>query len=108
MKKIFVFIIGLVVFSCTPKITDGVEKGDYMFNAMNGKYSYAQFDSMCVADTLPSDLTMWKSIGFVDYETNAKNKLFLYMKSNGRNETMYKVEDTSDDSIKIIKRLITD
>jgi hypothetical protein len=108
MKKIFGFILGVILLSCTPKVLESVEKGDIMVNTMNGKYSYAQFDSMCVADTIPSSLGEWKFLGLKDYESNRRNPLFLYMKSNGRTEVVYKVEETMDDSVKIIKRIITD
>jgi len=108
MRKIFGLIIGLMVLSCTPKISEGVEKGDKMVNTMKGKYSIAQFDSMCVADTLPRSLNEWKRLGVKDYESHQRTYLYLYMKINGRNESVYKVEDTSDDSVKIIKRITTD
>jgi hypothetical protein len=108
MKKIFGLILGFALLSCTPKITESVEKGDIMVNTMKGKYSMAQFDSMCVADTLPRTLTEWKFIRLVEYESHERNALFLYMKSNGRYEVVYKVEETMDDSVKITKRIIKD
>ena len=108
MKKIFVFILGFVLLSCNPKVIEKVEKGDIMINTMKGKYSYAQFDSMCVADTLPRELDEWKFLGLVDYETKGRHSLFLYMKSNGRNEIVYKVEEMMNDSVKITKRIIKD
>ena len=108
MKKIFGLILGFALLSCTPKITESVEKGDIMVNTMKGKYSMAQFDSMCVADTLPRTLTEWKFTGLMEYESRDKHSLFLYMKTNGRYEAVYKVEETMDDSVKITKRIIKD
>ena len=108
MKKIFVLILGFAMFGCNPKAIETIEKGDVMVNTMKGKYSMAQFDSMCVADTLPRSLAEWKFLGLKDYESNQRNSLFLYMKSNGRNESVYKVEQTMDDSVKITKRIIKD
>jgi hypothetical protein len=108
MKKLFILLFGLMILSCNPKVIDNIDKGDRMLNTMNGKYSIAQFDSMCVADTLPRSLSEWKRLGVKDYESHQRTYLYLYMKINGRNESVYKVEDTSDDSVKIIKRITTD
>jgi hypothetical protein len=69
---------------------------------MNGKYSIAQFDSMCVADTLPNDLSKWITMGVKDYETGEKVSLYSVYKKN----VVYRVEDTKDDSVKIIKRVV--
>jgi hypothetical protein len=32
----------------------------------------------------------------------------MYLKMNGKTESMYRVEDTMDDSVKIIKRVIVE
>ena len=108
MKKSLGLLFGLMILSCNPKITDNINKSDRMLSAMNGKYSIAQFDSMCLADTLPRSLDEWQRFGAKDYESHQKTYLYLYMKTSGRNESVYKVEDTNDDSLKIIKRIITD
>lgn len=108
MKKIFGFIFGFVLLSCTPKVIESVEMGSVMKHTMKGKYSMAQFDSMCIADTLPQSLSDWKFLGLRDYESYKRTSLFLYMKTNGKHEVMYKVEETLDDSVKITKRIITD
>ena len=93
-----------MILSCNPKIADEIEKGDKMMIVLNTKYSTAQFDSMCVIDTLPRSLAYWTFLGLKTYEGKEKTSLFLYIKSNGRNETMYRAEETMDDSVKIIKR----
>ena len=108
MKKLFILLFGLMILSCNPKVIDNIDKGDKMLNTMNGKYSIAQFDSMCLADTLTRSLGEWQRFGAKDYESHQKTYLYLYMKTSGRNESVYKVEDTNDDSLKIIKRIITD
>ena len=104
MKKIFYFIFGALLLSCTPKVVvnDNVFYGSSMYRTMNGKYSIAQFDSMCVADTLPNDLSKWMNLGVKDYETSEKVSLYSVYKKN----VVYKVEDTKDDSVKITKRIV--
>ena len=109
MKKLLWLILSVLIVSCTPKIvvTDPV-KGDTMIRTMNGNYSLAQFDSMCVADTIPTDLLKWQNLWVVDYETGSKITLYLYFKENGINESVYRVERVSDDSVKINKRVIVE
>ena len=110
MKKLFYLFVSLLILACTPKsIVDGNENmGNTMLLDFNGKISMAQFDSMCVADTLPKSLTDWKYLGLQDYESNQRVSLFMYMKRNNKEEIMYRAEDTMDDSVKIIKRLIVE
>ena len=110
MKKLFYLFISLLILACTPKsIVDGNENmGNTMLLDFNGKISMAQFDSMCVADTLPKSLMDWKFLGLKDYENNERVSLYVYMKRNSKEEIMYRAEDTMDDSVKIIKRLIVE
>jgi adenylate kinase family enzyme len=106
MKKIFTFIIGFGLLACSPKITtDGGEGniGNVMINAIDKKISMAQFDSLCIADTLPRKLAYWNFLGLKNYEDNERVLLFSYMKKDG---TIYRVEETMDDSVKIRKRMI--
>ena len=77
-----------------------------MINTINKKLSIQQFDSMCVADKLPRNLTDWKFLGLQEYESNNRVSLFMYMKRGKLTETVYRAEDTMDDSVKIIKRVI--
>lgn len=109
MKKLVGFLLSILILSCTPKkiITDDAKYG-VMINEMNGVYSVVQFDSMCVADALPKDFSKWETIFIVDYETKEKYTLYLYVKEYGMSESVYKVESVSQDSIKIIKRVISE
>ncbi len=77
-----------------------------MIRTMNGAYSIEQFDSMCVADTLPFNLSLWEKTQILDYETKDRVTLYLYMKESGKTESVYKIEKISDDSVKILKRVI--
>ena len=103
MKSIFYFIALFFMLSCSEKVIvkDNVFNGKSIINTMNGKYSIAQFDSMCIADTLPNNLSEWIVLYTKDYETGEKIKLY----STYKNNVVYKVENANDDSIKIIKRI---
>ena len=73
-----------------------------MFNSMKGVYSKAQFDSMCVADTLPLNLFEWEMMWLKEYETGSEVTLYSIYKKN----VVYRVEKTANDSIKITKRQV--
>ena len=106
MKKIFLFLFSLAILACSPKITTyGGENryGNGMVKDMDKKISMAQFDSMCVADTLPRNLGYWHFLELKSYEDNQRVALFMLIKKDG---TVYRVEETMDDSVKIIKRKI--
>lgn len=104
MKRLFYLVFGVILLSCTPKVVvnDNVFYGNSMYRSMNGKYSIAQFDSMCVADTLPNDLSKWMVLYLKEYETGEKVSLHAIYKKN----VVYRVEDTKDDSVKITKRIV--
>ena len=96
MKKIFLFLFGLIVLACSPKFTmydDGMDR----------KISMAQFDSMCVADTLPRNLGHWHFLELRYYKKKQRTALFMLIKENG---IVYKAEETMDDSVKIMKKKI--
>lgn len=83
------------------------DKGDTMLVTMFGSYSARQFDSLCNADTLPTDLDEWQTFAAKDYETRRSITVWFYMKENGKFETVYKVESFKDgDSMRITKREI--
>ena len=103
MRNILYIIMCILFLSCNPKVIEKIDKGDVMVNTMKGKYSYAQFDSMCVADTLPRNLGYWHFLELKSYEDNQRVALFMLIKKDG---TVYRVEETMDDSVKIIKRKI--
>lgn len=104
MKKIFYLIFGVMLMSCAPKVilNGNIFQGDTMKLDMNGKYSMTQFDSMCIADTLPRDLDNWVSLGLKDFESKEDATLFSANKKNA----VYKVEKIKGDSVKIIKRIV--
>jgi hypothetical protein len=94
-------MIVFLLMVCTPKVgEDNILTGNTMLRTMNGKYSYAQFDSMCVADTLPRCLCEWECLALKEHESGKIIALYGMMK----NATTYRVEETEDDSVKIVKR----
>ena len=68
-------------------------------------FTVAQFDSICVADTIPRDLKLWKSYSMRDYETNKPITEYLYIKRLGANEEMFRVMMPTDSTYNIIKRI---
>ena len=104
MKKSFYLVFFVFLISCAPKIVvnDNIFEGESMFNSMKGVYSKAQFDSMCVADTLPLNLLEWEMMWLKEYETGSEVTLYSIYKKN----VVYRVEKTANDSIKITKRQV--
>ena len=108
MKKlIFLFsLIFLLACGSTNTLYNNA-KGDVMLIGMDGYFTALQFDSMCVADTLPTDLVKWDSILLKDHETGSKTILHYLYVDKDSTEVLYKVEIINNkDSIKITKRLI--
>ena len=104
MKKLFYLVFFAFMLSCAPKIVvnDNIFDGDSMFNSMKGTYSKAQFDSMCVTDTLPIDLLEWEMMRLKEYESGEKVVLYSIYRKN----VVYRIERISNDSIKITKRQV--
>jgi len=111
MRKILYLLFAFTILGCSYKITtNGGEEnvGNTMLNSINKKFSMQQFDSLCIADTLPRKLSDWKFLGLKEYESNQRVSLFMYMKRDSLTESVYRAEDTMDDSVKIIKRIIVE
>lgn len=104
MKKLLYLVFFVFLISCAPKIVvnDNIFEGESMFNSMKGVYSKAQFDSMCIADTLPINLLEWEMMWLKEYETGSEVMLYSIYKKN----VVYRVEKTANDSIKITKRQV--
>lgn len=68
-------------------------------------FSYAQFDSICVADTIPLDLKLWKMYSTTDYETNAIINEYMYIKRLGSNEELFRLMMVNDSTYNIYKRI---
>lgn len=99
MKKVFQFLLTLLLFSCSPKVIN--LSGGEMINQMNGYYSYSQLDSMCIYDSLPN-IDKWDKLYLKEEET--QDRITIYVCS--KNKATYKVEKIDNDSVKIIKRVI--
>ena len=68
-------------------------------------FTRAQFDSLCVADTIPANLKLWKSQSFRDYETNKLMKEYLYIKRLGSDEELFRLMMPTDTTYNIYKRI---
>ena len=98
MKKVLQLLLALLLFSCSPKVID--LSGGKMTNQMKGNYSVLQLDSMCINDILPS-INNWQKLYLTEDETRDKITIYIYSKNN----VIYRVEEISNDSVKIIKRV---
>ena len=71
----------------------------------NREFTYTQFDSICVADTIPANLSLWKAYSSRDYETNNIITEYLYIKRLGANEEMFRLIMVNDSTYNIYKRI---
>ena len=69
------------------------------------EFTRAQFDSICVADTIPMNLDLWKAYSTNDYETNDIITEYLYIKRLGLNEELFRLMIKDEDTYNIYKRI---
>lgn len=107
LKYMFLTFI-LIFMACsstkTP-ITPMVEYDNHMFNSFEGYYTQCQLDSICVADTLEYDLNKWIFIPLRDTETKENVSQYMFIKSLGEHESIYRVQKIDKDLYKITKRI---
>lgn len=98
-----------MTFSCSVSkeyVPDPIEYGaTIMQNAFEGYYTKVQFDSICRADTLKNDLGAWYLVPMKDDETKENVSQYLYIKSLGQNEIIYRVHMINPNKYKITKRI---
>lgn len=111
MKKItfgivFLFVALFVGVGCrTHKEIVNSTDNTFMYNAFEKEFTYVQFDSICIADTIDKDLKNWYSLSSLDGETNTPFTEYLYIKSLGNNECTYRLYVTDNNTYKILKRI---
>lgn len=111
MKKIiWLVMFTLVIASCgTNKVsTEKYAGGNVMKNAFEAVFTNSQFDSICIADTLPSSLDLWHKMYYRDYETREAKTQYLFIKRLGKQESIYRLEPIDDSNYKITKRITFD
>ena len=69
------------------------------------EFTHAQFDSICVADTIPANLDLWKAYFTRDFETNDVITEYLYIKRLGLNEELFRLMIKDEDTYNIYKRI---
>lgn len=70
------------------------------------EFTYAQFDSICVADTIPMNLELWKAYSQRDFETNNVITEYLYIKRLGLGgEELFRLMIIDEDKYNIYKRI---
>ncbi len=95
MRKIFLFLLvflslsGCGLFKKTHKTTTQENPYDIIYSRTIDNMTLAQFDSVCVADTLLGQLDDWYTSYFVDEETKETIAKHIYIKQNKRFRTIY-------------------
>ena len=71
-------------------------------------FTMYQFDSLCVADTLPINFEKkWiKNQSLYDYETNKPIEQYYYIKRLGQNESFYRLIIIDEETYNVFKRVV--
>lgn len=113
MKTFKTFLLSLLLITsvsgcgllCKQKQKDPETYGTSMRILYDKDFTYKQFDSICVADTIPNNLELWKPYSQFDYETNKAITEYLYIKRLGVNEEIYRLMVIDEDTYNIYKRI---
>lgn len=101
---IAILITVLLCFSCgLSKKSQQTINQPKMLLLIDANFNKHQFDSLCVADTLPNDLEKWLRWQFIDYEKNTMINEYVYIKHINEDEVMYRL--IIDNDYNIMKRL---
>lgn len=112
MKKFYNILLFFAIFiiaSCS-SVSTPVEPKDNIFstqmmNSFEGYYSNIQFDSICKADKINKDLNKWRKLKLIDEDTKIDISQYIYIKSLGEKESIYRVQIINDSTMKITKRI---
>jgi uncharacterized protein YceK len=113
MKALKNFLLGLLVIAsmsgcglmCKQKQQTPTTYGTSMRILYDRDFTRAQFDSICVADTIPMNLELWKAYSSRDYETSAVITEYMYIKRLGANEELFRLMIKEEDLYNIYKRI---
>lgn len=95
MKKFLLLIliaismVGCGLFKKSHKTEKTDEPYDVIYSRTIDNLTLAQFDSICVADTLLGQLNDWYSSSFIDYNTQKTVFKHIYIKQNSKLRTFY-------------------
>lgn len=98
IQKIFYLLLTAIILSCSSgkSISDGDVYSPIMKNAFEGIFTALQFDSICHADSLPTNVEKWQQMPIQDFETGDKKIEYLFIKSMGKNEQIYRLEKRNE------------
>lgn len=109
IKWIFVILLAITPISCknTQSVIDTSEPvyGMSMKNSFEREYTIIQFDSICKADRISNNLSKWHQFASRDGETNEVFVEYMYIKSLGQEEIIYRLLKVNDKKYKITKRI---
>lgn len=102
-KFLMIFLIGLGLTACgiTKKVN---ETNRYQMIGIEMQINQAQLDSICVADTLITNLKDWANAVYYDYETNTAVVKRTLVKGKGMEQTVYVIEILNDSTYTLSKR----
>lgn len=101
---LLVFILS--IFACNPtRRLFTTEYDNQMVNAFEDYYTEYQLDSICNADSISRDFSNWIYLPLRDDESQEDVSQYMYIKSLGEYECIYRLQIMSDGTYKITKRI---
>lgn len=104
MKKGLIILLSVLVLSCGVKNTEFLTYGGKMETAYEQLLTANELDSVLVKECVPTDMGKWKASVYKDFEDGSDMTEYLYIKSLGKNETIYRAERRGD-KFKLSKRI---
>lgn len=100
------------MIGCSHKSTDTLQtinpQSKANHSTQNVLMTMSEFEEFCDSCKIPSDLDLWVSSGFRDFETNKILMLYLYLNDNDGNDIFrLKVDIANEDTIYTIIHRVT-
>lgn len=99
MKKYILTLLFLFISGCA-------SYKYVMYNEIDATFNKYQIDSLCDVNNIPDDLSYWKNVNYLDYETNALIQQYLYIVNDSVDAT-YTITILYSDSLYKFKKRIT-
>ena len=105
MKKLlYIFMLFITIVSCSTPSWVQLGNGNIMRNSYELDFTKSQFDSVCKAEDLPTDLSLWLSNHMRDYETKNPMYRYMFIKRMDSLEVLY-ILDLDNEKYNFTKRI---